>query len=73
MIVILAGKKTPRNRGHEALKPSATATANQWLGRELNPRHADFQSAALPTELPSLEGEEYRPEVAPDLAPVHLA
>jgi hypothetical protein len=25
----------------------------RWLGRELNPRHADFQSAALPTELPS--------------------
>ena len=25
-----------------------------WPGRELNPRHADFQSAALPTELPGL-------------------
>jgi hypothetical protein len=25
-----------------------------WLGRELNPRHEDFQSSALPTELPSL-------------------
>src|ERR1019366_10475086 len=25
---------------------------NWWPGRELNPRHADFQSAALPTELP---------------------
>ena len=24
-----------------------------WLGRELNPRHEDFQSSALPTELPS--------------------
>jgi hypothetical protein len=24
-----------------------------WFGRELNPRHADFQSAALPTELPN--------------------
>lgn len=23
-----------------------------WPGRELNPRHADFQSAALPAELP---------------------
>ncbi len=30
--------------------------AHQWLGRELNPRHADFQSAALPTELPSRAG-----------------
>ena len=26
----------------------------KWLGRELNPRHEDFQSSALPTELPSL-------------------
>ena len=25
----------------------------KWLGRELNPRHEDFQSSALPTELPS--------------------
>ena len=30
-----------------------------WPGRELNPRHADFQSAALPTELPGC-GPEYR-------------
>jgi len=28
-----------------------------WLGRESNPRHEDFQSSALPTELPSLSGE----------------
>ena len=27
---------------------------SEWLGTELNRRHADFQSAALPTELPSL-------------------
>lgn len=26
----------------------------EWLGRESNPRHKDFQSFALPTELPSL-------------------
>jgi hypothetical protein len=25
----------------------------RWLGRESNPRHEDFQSSALPTELPS--------------------
>src|SRR5437899_2307998 len=25
----------------------------EWLGAESNRRHADFQSAALPTELPS--------------------
>jgi hypothetical protein len=24
-----------------------------WLGAELNRRHKDFQSSALPTELPS--------------------
>ena len=28
-----------------------------WLGRESNPRHEDFQSSALPTELPSLLGK----------------
>ena len=28
-----------------------------WLGRESNPRHEDFQSSALPTELPSLPQE----------------
>ena len=25
-----------------------------WCGRESNPRHEDFQSSALPTELPHL-------------------
>ncbi len=37
-------------------RPAAPCLPNgcptQWPGRELNPRHADFQSAALPTELP---------------------
>jgi hypothetical protein len=28
-------------------------TRAEWLGTESNRRHADFQSAALPTELPS--------------------
>ena len=28
----------------------------RWPERESNPRHADFQSAALPTELPGLRG-----------------
>jgi hypothetical protein len=32
----------------------------EWPGRELNPRHADFQSAALPTELPGRWGGKYR-------------
>ena len=30
--------------------------AKLWLGPESNRRHADFQSAALPTELPSRDG-----------------
>ena len=29
------------------------AKMSWWLGRESNPRHRDFQSPALPTELPS--------------------
>jgi hypothetical protein len=33
----------------------------QWPGRESNPRHADFQSAALPTELPGQRPREFRP------------
>ena len=30
-----------------------TAFDEKWAGGELNSRHADFQSAALPTELPA--------------------
>src|SRR5215831_21238159 len=30
-----------------------TVGPSEWLGTESNRRHADFQSAALPTELPS--------------------
>jgi hypothetical protein len=30
-----------------------------WLGAESNCRHADFQSAALPTELPSRQARNY--------------
>src|SRR6476660_9400581 len=33
---------------------STSSTYDEWLGTESNRRHADFQSAALPTELPSL-------------------
>ena len=43
---------------HNPLPMSPERTrAEWWPGRELNPRHADFQSAALPTELPGLSGE----------------
>src|ERR1700721_2154048 len=34
------------------LSPGRLHKVKWWPGRELNPRHADFQSAALPTELP---------------------
>src|ERR1700736_3779656 len=30
-----------------------TGLATEWLGAESNRRHVDFQSTALPTELPS--------------------
>jgi hypothetical protein len=35
--------------------PSVASLASEgwWLGAELNRRHKDFQSSALPTELPS--------------------
>ena len=38
-----------------ALAPGV-GTPRQWRGRESNPRHHDFQSCALPTELPRLGG-----------------
>ena len=34
-----------------------------WSEGDLNPRHADFQSAALPTELPDLMGAPVAREV----------
>ena len=43
---VAAGAKTPRFASIRKI------TIFWWPGRELNPRHADFQSAALPTELP---------------------
>ena len=30
-----------------------------WLGAESNRRHVDFQSTALPTELPSRDGADH--------------
>lgn len=30
-----------------------TARCGQWVGADLNRRHTDFQSVALPTELPT--------------------
>jgi hypothetical protein len=54
----LTGSKWRRNVGKNALFLRLVEVCgrrwmmNWWPGRELNPRHADFQSAALPTELP---------------------
>ena len=36
------------------LFPKYLMTRKIWLGAESNRRHVDFQSTALPTELPSL-------------------
>ena len=46
--------------------PQAVHSERRWLGRESNPRHEDFQSSALPTELPSRcdEGGFYAPRAA---------
>ena len=35
------------------LRPVAPTGTEKWLGTESNRRHGDFQSPALPTELPS--------------------
>jgi hypothetical protein len=43
-----AGKGIPSRFGCQD-----NSGCTQWLGTESNRRHADFQSAALPTELPS--------------------
>ena len=36
------------------LTPKLLSDSKMWLGAESNRRHEDFQSSALPTELPSL-------------------
>jgi hypothetical protein len=55
----LTGRNWYKNAGKNALFPRFVEVCGRrgmkwWPGRELNPRHADFQSAALPTELPGL-------------------
>ena len=51
--------RAPREKGAVAL--SGVRKEKWWPGTESNHRHADFQSAALPTELPGLLGGS-RPE-----------
>ena len=56
----LTGSKWRKNPGKNAVfRRLVEVFGSRWMmkwwpGRELNPRHADFQSAALPTELPGL-------------------
>src|SRR3954469_21905143 len=50
-----ARDSTVFGRGDET-KVVAGIFKKWWPGTELNRRHADFQSAALPTELPGREG-----------------
>ncbi len=52
------GKSIPQVSGCQQTIPNCA----QWLGTESNRRHADFQSAALPTELPSRTGLDIRKE-----------
>ena len=40
-------------------KPTELYPNMLWTGRELNPRHLDFQSSALPPELPVQFGYQY--------------
>jgi hypothetical protein len=56
----LTGSEWHKNTGkHAVFRRLVEVFGRRWMmkwwpGRELNPRHADFQSAALPTELPGL-------------------
>ncbi len=56
---------TSHEKGHStrvaasALRDVSAPTYCEWPERESNPRHADFQSAALPTELPGRGGGIY--------------
>jgi hypothetical protein len=46
-----------RNRSKRLVFPRILAVkTTTWLGAESNRRHVDFQSTALPTELPSRDG-----------------
>ena len=42
----------PKRMAAEAAAEQRTGAAEEWSGAELNCRHVDFQSTALPTELP---------------------
>ena len=61
---IFIAKKIHKPEGCGYFFHFASSKEEWWLGTESNRRHADFQSAALPTELPSRlakKAELYRP------------
>src|SRR6476620_9695322 len=47
--------RTTREAARDPMYTTQRQLLTRWLGTESNRRHADFQSAALPTELPSRE------------------
>src|SRR5688500_6176120 len=47
--------RTTTQAARDSMYASRLQQVVRWLGTESNRRHADFQSAALPTELPSRE------------------
>ena len=52
----LRGRAAPRLRPFLARLFPIGNSFVEWLGAESNRRHVDFQSTALPTELPSRDG-----------------
>src|SRR3984885_5244001 len=62
----LTGSERCRNPGkNAAFRCLVEVCGSRWMmkwwpGRKLTPRHADFQSAALPTELPGPTGSRIR-------------
>ena len=55
---LLQWKTEKKNKKRYSRKPHKYLILNKlkwWDGTELNRRHEDFQSSALPTELPSQE------------------
>ena len=48
-------KRATKEAARVACYLTCLESVTEWLGTESNRRHADFQSAALPTELPSRE------------------
>jgi hypothetical protein len=44
------------------MEMASSKRLNEWAGAELNRRHTDFQSVALPTELPARQDQLSTPE-----------